>query len=215
MIVFKDLILRPGLQARPEIRAALIASAEPPWRHEPKKEGEIVSLAGNGEDVIVFVRQAGDGVAAAGLFLWAKAGGYEVTNIVPLEMGSLDEAGYNGVLGDFMAKVVRPASRRSDFRIEAGAAEQTIDDWLPQPAAASLRRFSAMANRTTGTAHPSDRGRWQAFLIAVHGARVSLAPDLLERWLVDDGWTEDRAGRLAIEYESGLALLAAYDHRGG
>lgn len=214
MLVFQDLALRPGTQARGEIRAALLASTELPWRHDTAKEGEIVRLAGEGEDIIVFVRTPGDGIAAASLFLWAKGGDYEVTNIVPLETSNLGEGGYNAVLSDFVAKVARPAAGRSDFRIETTAAEQTINDWLPNTAAVALRRFSATANKATGSSHPSDRKRWYAFLIAANGAGPTLTPEILERWLVEDGWTEDGAERLAMEYEFGLALLVAYDHVG-
>lgn len=211
MIVFQDLILRAKSDDLPRVRAALIASAAVPWGHDQDAEDKMRELAGSDADRIVFVRRAGDGVEAAGLFLWSKDGGYEVTNIVPRETGSLGESGYNTVLRDFIARVVKPASAQADFRIAATTPDQTVDDWLPDAAASALRLFSATANKATGSSHPSDQARWHAFLIAAHGAASAFGTDLLKRWLVEDGWTEDGALELAIEYEFGLALLDTYD----
>lgn len=211
MIVFQDLTLLPGGDDLLKVRAALIASAAAPWRHDRDAEDETRKLAVSDVDRIVFVRDAGDGVEAAGLFLWSKNGSYEVTNIVPRETASLGESGYNTVLRDFIARVVEPAAAQADFRIAVTTPEQTLDDWLPDAAASALRRFSATANKATGSTHPSDRERWQTFLIAVHGAGPPLATALLKRWLVEDGWTEDAAQELTSEYEFGLALLGAYD----
>lgn len=210
MIVFQDLTLHPG-DDLPRVRTALIASAAAPWRHDQDAEDEMRKLAGRDADTIVFARDAGEDVEAAGLFLRSRSGNYEVTNIVPRETASLGESGYNTVLRDFIARVVEPAAAQADFRIAVTTPEQTVDDWLPDAAASALRRFSATANKATGSAHPSDRERWQAFLIAVHGTETHLTTDLLKRWLAEDGWTEDGALELAIEYEFGLALLNAYD----
>lgn len=214
MIVFQDLTLRAGAGASPGIRAALLDTAVSPWRHEPEMEREAKGMASADEDILVFARDADRDVKAASLFLWSNAGGYEVTNIVPRNGDGLGERGYNAVLSDFVERVVRPASARAGFRIEATAAEQTLEDWLPDAAASALRRFSATANRATGSSHPSDQARWHTFLIAAHGAAPALGTDLLRRWLIEDGWTEDRARELAVEYEFGLALLDARERLG-
>lgn len=202
--------LLPGGDDLLQVRAALIASAATPWRHDRDAEDETRKLAISDADRIAFVRDAGDGVEAAGLFLWSKNGGNEVTNIVPRETASLGESGYNTVLRDFMARVVEPAAAWADFRIAVNTPEQTLDDCcrtLPH------RRYVVLRDGEQGDGlHPSARSRTLAtFLIAVHGAGPPLAIDLSKRRLVEDGWTEDGAQELTGEYEFGLALLGAYD----
>jgi hypothetical protein len=71
----------------------------------------------------------------------------------------------------------------------------------------ALRRFSILANHGTGSAHPLDRERWFAFLLHCHQDRCELDTDMLQRWLMEQGWTFERASDLAIEYEFGRGLL--------
>lgn len=57
--------------------------------------------------------------------------------------------------------------------------------------------------------------RWLEFVIAAHLEGANLHSSDLMQWLVDEeGWSEDAADELAIEYEQGRDLLRAYDkHR--
>ena len=98
------------------------------------------------------------------------------------------------------------------FEIEVTSNRQSLDDWLSVEAAAALRRFSVLANKSTGSSHPSDRERWVAFLIKAHQDERSFNSDLLMRWLVEvEGWPEEVADKLASQYEFGLDLLDQYD----
>jgi hypothetical protein len=72
--------------------------------------------------------------------------------------------------------------------------------------------FSRLANKSTGAAHPMDKKRWYAFLIAAHRASKRLDSDQLARWLVEvEAWSAGRAQDLAIDYEFALGLLEQYD----
>ena len=51
------------------------------------------------------------------------------------------------------------------------ASDQSLEDWISEPAAAALRRFSGAANKSTGASHPSDQARWFAFIVAMHRGR--------------------------------------------
>ena len=49
-------------------------------------------------------------------------------------------------------------------------------------------------------------------LIAAHRTRASLDADRLARWLAEvEGWSDEAAHELAIDYEFGLGLLKQYD----
>lgn len=213
--VFQDLVIRGPERDRAALRYALLARAVPPWQHDQSKEDDIAAHAGGDVDVIVFEREAGDGLPAAGLVLWSRPDGYEVTNIVPREVQELGYHGYNAILQDFIARLAEPAARHVGFSLETTAAEQTLDDWLSREAAEALRRFSALANKATGSSHPSDRKRWFDFLLQVHAGGQRLNTEQLARWLVEvEGWSDDKAHDLVVQYEFGLELLDEYVQRG-
>jgi len=212
--VFQDLILRLPADRRSQAREALVSSAVLPWAHAKDRE-HLVHVHSPDEDIIAFEREAGDGIDAAGLVLWSRDDGYEVVNIVPLEASELEPVRYNRVLQDFVVKVAVPAASAAGFVVEPGPAAQGLGDWLSEDAAAALRRFSVLANKSTGSSHPSDQRRWFSFLIAVHHDPGRLDTSRLIRWLCEvEGWSPDKAHELAIEYEYGLALLDEYDRVG-
>lgn len=131
---------------------------------------------------------------------------------MPQNVGELGIAKYNAILRDFVAMIAEPAARTGDFKVELSSPHQSLDDWLDSEPAVALRRFSRLANKSTGAAHPMDRDRWYAFLIAVHHTSKRLDTDQLVRWLVElEHWSEDKAHELAIDYEFALGLLEQYD----
>jgi hypothetical protein len=75
-----------------------------------------------------------------------------------------------------------------------------------------LATYSRSANRTI--THPSDEDLWRNFLIQAHLDRTNLDTETLFRWLTEEeGWLEDRARELTIEFEFALSLLNDYDQR--
>ena len=87
-----------------------------------------------------------------------------------------------------------------------------ITEWVSDETAEKLHTFSACANKSTGSSHPMDETRWYAFLMATHTERSSLAPESLRRWLQEEeGWDEDHAWKLSIEYETARSLFTYYD----
>jgi hypothetical protein len=210
--VFRDMVLKGDIAKRPELRAALIAAATPPWRIDLERSAEVTRNTVTEEDVLLFRCQPGDEYPAAGLTLWGTDDGYYVPNIVPLENGNLTFVQYNAVLADFIAHIVEPVAHRYDFTITTTQSIQVLEDWVSADAAIKLRRFSGAANKSTGASHPMDERRWFDFLIAIHRAGDELGPDRLARWLHEaEGWDEDTAHKLAGDFENGLALLAHYD----
>ncbi|WP_232458625.1 hypothetical protein [Burkholderia ubonensis] len=209
--VFQNLHLKSHTSAR-SVRTAILAQVQGPWHHDLEREEDLRSHVADDEDAIVLVRDAFDDVDESCLVLWQEGDGYKVTNIVPRNIGELGITKYNAILRDFVAKLAEPAARASGFEIELSSPHQSLDDWLDAEPAIALRRFSRLANKSTGAGHPMDQERWYAFLIATHHASKRLDTDQLVRWLVEvEHWSEDMAHELAIDYEFALGLLEQYD----
>ena len=204
--VFQYLLLKFPEERRDEVRQALRQHVKAPWRHAEERERNIP------EDTMAFERESDDYLPRSGLSLWTDSEGYEVVNIVPLEIDHLSISSYNDILGDFMRRVLQPASKTSGFRIEASARRESITDWTSQEAADDLHRFCVLANKSTGSGHPSDQKLWFSFLFSVHKVRGKLNPTLLKRWLIEaEEWPPESAARLIDEYEFGMDLLEEYE----
>ena len=211
--VFQNLHLK-GRSSASSIRASILAQVQAPWHHDQEREEDIRGHASDGEDVIVLIRDEFDDVDESGMVLWQEGEGYRVSNIVPRNVGELGITKYNAILWSYVARIAEPAASASasGFGVELTSPHQSLDDWLDAEPAAALRRFSHSANKSTGAAHPMDRARWYAFLIATHHTSKRLDPDQLVRWLVEvEHWSEDTAHELAIDYEFALGLLEQYD----
>ena len=207
--VFQDLFLTCPDESRSRLREALLQHTQAPWRHAEELEKKIQH---DGHDVMAFERESGDSLPSSRLVLWEEAGGYKVTNIVPLENGELGVTGYNDALNDFKDRIVTPASMDSGFSVKITPREQSIADWTSKEAVDALHRFSGGANKFTGSGHPSDRKRWLEFLMSAYKSKTKIGPELLERWLIEvEEWPPDVASRLVIQYEFGLDLLNEYD----
>lgn len=201
-------------QSLPEtIRGAILEFAREPWSHAPEHEAMLRKQGADQADVIVLVRQAFDGIDESALVLWEEEGGYYLANIVPRNDSELGITRYNLVLRDFIDKVANPASLAGGFDVATTVDRQSLEDWLSEGPATALRRFSVLANKSSGSVHPMDRERWFTFLIAVHKSADQLDTDQLVRWLVEvEGWSVSKAHSLASEYELAQDLLVQYDN---
>lgn len=149
----------------------------------------------------------------AHLWLYEKEGNsLRISNIVPEKKDRLSYAEYNELVQHFNEHVIQPTAGEISFEVEITKSDVTIDDLVPQPVAEKLKVFSAVANKSTGAAHPLDRRRWMDFLVAAHRNGVDLSPSMLRRWLCEvEGWWEDIASELTSNYEDSRELLNYYD----
>ena len=191
------------------------AAAGGRWLRDLDAEARLAEIAGGAAPAsYAFVRGPVAGTPGVGLFLTVDEDALRVGNIVPRPSGSLSKDQYNAALDDFVTSVLQPAAKAAGLDVETTAPEENITRWISPEAAGLLRRFSGAANKATGSSHPLDRRRWDAFLIQAHCEASKLDAETLGRWLVEeDGWPENEADRLAIQYEFGRGLLAAYDHK--
>ena len=153
--------------------------------------------------------------SASGVSLWMHAeadGRYKVSNVIPVVSGELGIDGYNRALQDFVESVVRPASLHSGLMYSLSGEVKTISDWADKATCDALMRFSRLANKSTGRSHPSDEGRWLAFLIEAHSTGASLSTEQLAKWLIEvENWPLEIAWELGFEYGLSRSLLAKYD----
>ncbi len=137
-----------------------------------------------------------------------------VSNIVPREVQQLTFDQYNHTLNEFETRFAKPAADSIGVRVELSSPEQSIKDWLSPESAKLLRAFSHGANKSTGSSHPMDRGRWYDFLIALHRSGENPNVGLLHRWLVEEEqWPDDIALDLVSEYEFARGLLDRFSRR--
>ncbi|MBN8755164.1 MULTISPECIES: hypothetical protein [Variovorax] len=204
--VFQDLHISGGAALdHPGLRNALIGLAQPPWSYlKDDASGEQQSLR--------FKRAASEEVKAAVVVLWLTRDGYKVSNVVPVEVGQLDYAEYNRVLNAFLKEIAEPAAHQIGYASSLSEPELPISAWLGAIGAEALRKFSAIANKSTGSGHPADEKRWMEFLIEAHRHDAKLDGSTLRRWLIEvEQWPDSVAERLTGEYDFALDLLKQYD----
>lgn len=208
---FRDLRMLGPVDSMDQLRRTLVDFAKEPWRHAPEREKLLHDHSPEGQPM-AFERSGSGEFEAAGLVLFAMPGGLEVTNIVPLEVSELSHSAYNTILEHFAEQVARPAASATGYVVEISGGTIQIEDTLSPAAAEALRRFSVLANKSTGASHPLDQKRWFDFIIQAHRDHSVLDADLVHRWLREsDDWPEDKASALAIEYERSRALLSQFE----
>lgn len=211
--VFRDLTIGSDHVPLDEIRASLLGVATQEWGHNEEQEANLKdhAVGMRQEDILVF-EYSGDTLPKATLTLWQRGTSYTVTNIVPFEVGELGVKLYNDLLVCFVAEVVDKATVRGQLALTLTDDVRGLDTWTSAVAADALRRFSALANKSTTNSHPNDRERWEEFVVEAHRNGDNLPVDILMQWLIEvDGWDETSANKLAIEFEQGISLLGAYD----
>jgi hypothetical protein len=160
-----------------------------------------------GPELYCFHCEARPNWEAADLWLSLRnANELRVSNIIPSDVSELSYTQYNAILEEF-AGFALPAARISGLDVEMSKPDLTIRDVFPPDVRRALVWFSDNANRSSGASHPRDKERWQRFVIEAHRAHTPLATDVLNDWLIAEGWTSDAAYKLTIEYENGRALL--------
>ncbi len=122
---------------------------------------------------------------------------------------------YNYILEEFHERLLRPAAERVGLTAVLSDAAVGLDHWMSAATAEKLQSFSANANKGTGSSHPSDREKWNDFVLSAHQEGSSLDAATLRRWLVEvEGWAPEAADQLAVGYEYGRELLTfAEGHR--
>lgn len=207
MKICRDVTIHGPLAAIAEARRRLNAfETTDDWELDKGAPQAVPSL-----DATVF-KYRGHAESAALVWLIWEQDRAEVSNIVPCYAGALTEDQYNMIAERFAEQVLRVAVHGLPLRVTLGPTEEKLEDLLSADSLEALRSFSDTANRATGAAHPLDAERWHRFVIRTHIEGTSFDADTLRRWLHEDqGWGEDQAYELGIQYERARELLRQYD----
>ena len=178
------------------------------WNRALEQEKNIRSIAIRGETALCFERCGVDEIKNADLIIHErKPEPLYVSNIVPSESTRLSCYEYNQILNNFVELVLEPAIEQTNISYELSADKKFIKDVVGEAAEKDLEAFSASANKSTGSSHPLDQQRWFQFLVTVNRSNGQLSTELLGGTLIEEGWSEDVANGLAIEFEFSQALL--------
>jgi hypothetical protein len=133
-----------------------------------------------------------------------------VANIMLADGGRPSRTQYNSILVEFFLSFVHPAAAEAGLPIELSPDERSFEREYGREATRLVKRFSVCANKTC--THPLDQRRWMDFLIHLHRRpNRDYGFALLAKWLIDDGWSNDKTSGLISEAEFALDLLSAYD----
>jgi hypothetical protein len=213
MKVFRELTIRGKPDAIQETLSYITGALNEGWERNKQAEETVRSVAGN--PVYCFSCSETDNRPAADLWLDQKnPEELAVSNIVPRTKPRLDYDEYNLVLQEFYDRFVSAATRRTRVTARLSKDDVSLEHWVTPDTAGLLRTFSTSANRSTGSHHPLDMGRWLDFVAATHREGSRLDPGTLRRWLEEvEGWPAEQAQDLAVNYETTRSLFAYYDHR--
>lgn len=206
MKTFRELYLHLNGASIEEIGASLTRHCRSPWRRCEDKEND---LGLSGRKPLCFESQGGGEISPAALFLFPKKDDvWNVSNIVPTKESELGPKKYNLVLENFLANVVTPAIAGTSATVEVSSDEISIGSVAGTEVERALVSFSNLANKSTGSSHPSDRERWFEFLILASEAEPSPDTELVINTLIELGWSEEKAYDLGLRYEFANGLLS-------
>lgn len=185
-----------------------------PWQRSYDREQDAKSFVS--EDVYCFERNEDSKLPSCGLTIFFKdQKTLYIPNVVPKESGWLTVEEYNGLITEFYDIYLLPLSGKNNIDVTITNDDLQDEDILNKPVAECLRRFSTLANMSTGSSHPCDRNRWYEFIYLAFdlSKKKTINTDLLQKILIEQGWGEDRASDLVSEYEFGLGLLEYLDEQ--
>lgn len=209
---FRDLTVSGSPASLRELVSALSDCLPANWRRDAQAEKRFVQIARKDAEGFAFARAADASIPATGLLLMLDGRRAHVPNIVPQQSGKISVDQYNSILVEF-SDLLRPLlTQRPALTMNVTDEQVGITEWVSPDAAELLRRFSVLANMSTGSSHPSDFARWASFIIRTHREGSKLYPEDLEQWLIEAlDWPSVKAGELSLEYEFAIKLLDAYD----
>jgi hypothetical protein len=211
MEVFRDLYISASAD-KMAVAVAEIEKAMPTgWSRDRAAEARSRSAQVLTQRVTYCFGCKTDGRRSAAILILAEKdpGTFYVSNIIPTERHQLAHAEYNAILEDFYQRVFKPIAEKNRLVYSFTGSEVGLENWMSAEAAEMLRQFSACANKGTGSSHPNDRERWNAFVLSAHRTGSTLDPSTLMRWLVEaEEWPPEIAEQLAVEYEYGRELLS-------
>ncbi|HHU3404967.1 TPA: hypothetical protein ACUAK4_004230 [Escherichia coli] len=181
------------------------------WSRDQEREAEAPSFSG--VNMYCFNRCQKDGLDSKLWITERDDGNLYISNIVPSEINQLKTDDYNKVLLEFYNHGIKELVENLGGSVELTSDIYSIEDLIGNDSARCLRVFSSSANKSTGSTHPCDRKRWFEFITLMHKSEKNISPEEVQKFLIEDGWTEDFSFELACEFEYSLNLLEYYEEK--
>jgi hypothetical protein len=183
------------------------------WVRDTNREKEYAKYTLGYDGIFIKTpRLEGDLKAEITLISEKSQNEYKTVNIIPLNKPSLDYDEYNEILKIFYDSFIKDRYKKHNLKVEISEPKTSLDKHLSHDSMKLLEAFSHLANKSTGSAYPSDHKRWNEFIINVFKGGEELPTDIFRRWLIEvDGWSEDVAEELVIEFDHSIDLLRQYN----
>lgn len=151
-----------------------------------------------------------DTIMPVALFLFphSDAETWWVSNIVATGQNELTHDQYNDALISFNEQIIQPAIKDKPVTVKLTNDFITVGSVAGIEVEDALKRFSRLANKSTGTSHLLDQKRWLEFLTMAHHAHAKLDVNLIIHTLRELGWSEERAIELGLQFEFAESLLS-------
>lgn len=211
MKVFRELEIYGPQSALNKVVETIEPQLREGWTRQPDLEEKMVSIGPSVSYCFSCTRMGPR--EAADLWLANKNDNtLYVSNVVPREIRELNFDQYNLIVEEFYRLFVVPSAAQLELDHLLSSDKESIEDWMSAESARKLKLFSDAANKSTGSAHPLDQQRWFDFIISAYNEKTDLDSSTLLRWLIEEeGWFEEEAHELSLQYEFALALLKFYD----
>jgi mRNA-degrading endonuclease toxin of MazEF toxin-antitoxin module len=137
----------------------------------------------------------------------------KLTNIIPIDKSRLTYDEYNSIVDEFYNNYIKNIIEKTGLSVQIyiSPSQLSIEDIVESTVVSKLKIFSMAANKSTGSAHPLDKRRWFDFIIESFRRDEIIPNDYLYRWLVEiEGWEDEKATDLVIDYENSIELLKYY-----
>lgn len=182
---------------------AEVQAGENGWKRDQEQEASL------GTEYVAFRKPETPHLPAAVLYLYGEPpeGRYQVANILPTDKNELSLQEYNRLTRSFYETCVQPS--QDPYQLKATLTEEDTNfaETVSPPTFELLKRFSALANKSTGSSHPADRRRWLDFVASSIKNHDKIDTELLSQWLVDEEqWPKEEASRLIRDYELAVDL---------
>ncbi|WP_407829344.1 hypothetical protein [Shewanella algae] len=205
MKTFKDVFIKIDDKLIINFISEVTKNLERPWSRSYESEENSKYL---GEISFSFKRAGDNTLPEAGLSIFREEkNNWYIPNIVPLEQSQLSYDEYNNIITDFYNSCLKPVALDLKIDIELTSDALTAEDILGDEANTLLEKFSSLANKSTGSSHPSDQKRWFAFIVETCRKQKYVNSFDLARVLSEQGWSENSVQKLTTEYEFARDLI--------
>jgi hypothetical protein len=206
---FRELFIKVDSQHTTEFVAALDSALTAGWAraHDAEERGR--SLANDDAEFCYYYCDKRDHRQAAMISIYRRDGEtLYVTNVVPTELTELSHEQYNAILQNFHDLVLTKLNVVFPITILLASDQLNVANMMSAEAFKRLQEFSSMANKSTGSSHPHDRGRWIEFLQTLHSTKHRFDSHSLVRWLTEvEEWPVEVAHEMQSEFEFAMELL--------